>query len=99
MDIILVPLLKLSIELLGFYKFLIFLFIVLQWLEFFKIINTYNRFVSIASDVLFRLVNPALSIFKRFLPTIGGIDLSPIALIFFVYFVQDVLYQLLMRMQ
>ncbi len=95
MDIILVPLLKLSIEILGLYKFLIFLFIVMQWLEFFKVVNSYNRVVSILNDILFRLVDPGLRIFKRFLPAVGGIDLSPIALIFLVYFVQDVLYQIL----
>ncbi len=62
---------------------------VLSWLVAFNVINTNNRFIYIAGDFLHRVTEPALRPIRRYLPNLGGIDLSPIVLILLLIFVRD----------
>jgi YggT family protein len=62
---------------------------VLSWLIAFNVINTNNRFIYIAGDFLHRVTEPALRPIRRYLPNLGGIDLSPIVLILLLFFVRD----------
>ena len=71
---------------------------ILSWLVAFNVINTHNRFVYLALDVLNRLTAPALRPIRRLLPNLGGIDISPVILILLLYFVRDVLYRLAVRL-
>jgi len=62
---------------------------VLSWLVAFNIINTHNRVVQIAGDFLFRITEPLLVPIRRVLPNMGGLDLSPLVLIFIIMFIQS----------
>ena len=62
---------------------------VMSWLVNFNVINTQNRFVYIMGDFLHRVTDPALRPIRRFLPNLGGIDLSPIVLILLLIFVRN----------
>ncbi len=62
---------------------------VLSWLVAFNVINTNNRFIYLAGDFLHRVTEPALRPIRRYLPNLGGIDLSPIVLILLLIFVRD----------
>lgn len=62
---------------------------ILSWLVAFNVINTQNRFVYIMGDFLHRVTDPALRPIRRFLPNLGGIDLSPIVLILLLIFVRN----------
>jgi|TARA_B100001750_G_C15367337_1_gene525457 YggT family protein len=62
---------------------------ILSWLIAFKIINTSNRFVFIVIDFLYRLTEPALRPIRRFLPNLGGVDISPIVLILILIFLRN----------
>lgn len=62
---------------------------VLSWLVAFNVINTRNRFVFTVGDFLHRVTEPALRPIRRYLPNLGGIDLSPIVLILLLIFVRD----------
>lgn len=95
MDIIFVPLLAVLIHAIDLYKFFLFAFVIMSWLEVFGIINSYNRFIYSLNIFLFRIIDPALTPIRRFVPTLRGIDLSPIALLFILYFVQGVLIQII----
>ncbi|MCH8183370.1 MAG: YggT family protein [Proteobacteria bacterium] len=64
---------------------------VMSWLVNFNVINTQNRFVYIMGDFLHRVTEPALRPIRRFLPNLGGIDLSPIVLILLLVFVRNLL--------
>ncbi|PPR23293.1 MAG: hypothetical protein CFH40_01107 [Alphaproteobacteria bacterium MarineAlpha10_Bin3] len=66
---------------------------VLSWLVAFKVVNTQNRFVYLAGDFLHRVTEPALRPIRRFLPTLGGIDLSPIVLILLLFFAKSLLFE------
>ncbi len=62
---------------------------VLSWLVAFNVINTNNRFIYLAGDFLHRVTEPALRPIRRYLPNLGGIDLSPIVLILLLVFVRN----------
>lgn len=67
---------------------------VLSWLVAFDVVNVRNRFVGMVGEVCFRLTEPVLRPIRRFVPLIGGIDLSPIVLIFAIMFLQSFLMRL-----
>lgn len=73
------------------YVWIIILQVVLSWLIAFNVINTQNRFVYLIGDFLYRVTEPALRPIRRFLPNLGGIDLSPIVLLLLLYFAQRLL--------
>ncbi len=80
------PILWLILTILEFYTYIIFASVILSWLVAFQVVNTRNRFVYIVNDVLYRLTEPALSRIRRYMPHLGGVDLSPIILIALVFF-------------
>ncbi|MFT4090673.1 MAG: YggT family protein [Asticcacaulis sp.] len=51
---------------------------VLSWLVAFNVINTRNPFVYQVMRTLDALTYPLLEPFRRFIPNLGGIDISPI---------------------
>ena len=97
MDIILIPFLRLMIQAISLYKFMLLIYIILGWLEVFNIINRYNQFVYGTHNFLFRIVEPVLTPIRRIMPNFGGLDLSAVALIFGLHFIQDILYQLIIK--
>jgi YggT family protein len=46
-------------------------------------------------EFLWRVTEPALRPIRRFMPNLGGIDISPIILILIIYFLQMVLQNIL----
>ncbi len=78
------------------YVWALILSAVLSWLVAFKIINTSNRFVYTIGDFLHRVTEPALRPIRRFVPYLGGVDLSPIILILALFFIRDLLYDILL---
>jgi YggT family protein len=91
MDILFVPLFTVLIKIVDLYQFFLIIYVVLGWLEVFNVVNRYNRFVYGIHTILFRLIEPVLTPIRRFLPDMGGIDFSPLVLIFGLYFIQGVL--------
>ena len=61
---------------------------VFSWLIAFNIVNINNRFVYTLVDFLNRLTEPFLRPIRRFLPDLGGVDISPIILILLLYTIQ-----------
>ncbi len=68
---------------------------VLSWLVAFNVLNTSNRFVYAAGDVLYRVTEPALRPLRRVLPNLGGIDVSPVVLILLLIFLRNLLFEYL----
>lgn len=73
------------------YIWLLVISAVMSWLIAFNVINTQNRFVYLAVDTLHKLTEPALAPIRRLLPSLGGIDISPIVLILLLIFVRDLI--------
>ncbi len=70
---------------------------ILSWLIAFNVLNTHNRFVHMAGDFLHRITEPALRPIRKFLPNMGGIDLSPIVLILLLFFARSLLFEYMPR--
>jgi YggT family protein len=97
MDIIFVPIINCVLVALSLYRYAILAYIILGWLEFFKVINPYSQIVYSIHNALFSLVEPALNHIRRLLPIRTAIDFSPMLLILAVYLVEDVLSRILFR--
>ena len=64
---------------------------ILSWLIAFNVLNTQNRFVYSVADILYRVTDPVLGPIRRFLPDLGGVDISPVVLILGLMFLQNLL--------
>ena len=78
-------------QILQVYKFAIILYVILNMLISFNIINYNNKLISVVMDFLFRLTEPFLKIIRKFLPNLGAIDLSPVILIILIEATQFVM--------
>ena len=84
-------LLYLIIQIINLFQFVLIIYIVLTWLVSFNVINTGNRFVYSILDTLYRLCEPSLNFVRRYLPTFGAIDLSPIVVYLVLWFMKSLL--------
>ena len=71
-------LLYLIIQLIDLYKWFLIIYVIATWLVGFGIINTTNKFVYSLLTALHKICEPSLRIIKRYVPTFGNIDISPI---------------------
>ncbi len=78
-------------QVIGLYITLVIIQVVLSWLVAFNVLNTSNRFVYLVGDFLYRITAPALNPLRRLLPSMGGMDLSPVVLILGLYFLRVLL--------
>ena len=69
---------------------------VLSWLVAFGVVNPYNRFVQVTGNMLARITDPLLAPIRRMLPSMGAVDLSPLVLIFIIYFIQSFIRHLML---
>ena len=76
------------------YIWIIIINAISSWLVAFNILNTQNRFVFSVLDTTSKLTDPALNKIRRFLPTFGSIDLSPVVLILFLMFIRNLVFEI-----
>ena len=60
---------------------------ILSWLVAFDVVNYRNRVVYSVGTFLDRITSPLLEPFRRIIPSLGGIDVSPIVVILLLQFV------------
>ena len=77
--------------LLDTYIWVIIAYAVMSWLVAFDVINMRNNFARNITIALNAIVEPALRPIRRFIPALGGIDISPVILIFIILFIRSVL--------
>jgi YggT family protein len=94
MHVILGPIFGLIDIVLGLFVWILILSVIMSWLISFNVVNTTNRFVYMLADFMYRLTEPALRPIRRFIPNLGGLDISPIVLLLVIWFVRDVLRRL-----
>lgn len=61
---------------------------ILSWLFAFDVINHRNRFVNQIAGFLDAVTRPLLEPFRRIIPPLGGIDVSPIVVLLLLQFVR-----------
>ncbi|MFW5834375.1 MAG: YggT family protein [Pseudomonadota bacterium] len=87
-------LLNLVSTVVNLYIWALIIAVVLTWLVQFNVVNSRNRFVFLVGDFLARITEPALQPIRRFMPNLGGIDLSPVILILLLTFANSLLWEL-----
>ena len=84
-------LLGLIIQIINLYKLVLLIYIIATWLISFNIINTSNRFIYSVMEILYRLSEPSLRLVRKYVPTFGNIDISPIIVYLLLWFIQSLL--------
>jgi YggT family protein len=74
---------------LDIYWWLIIASAIFSWLYAFNVVNPRNQFVMTIGNSLSRLTEPALRPIRRFMPDLGGIDISPIILLLVIFFLRQ----------
>ena len=75
------------------YLWIIIINAILSWFVAFNLLNTQNRFVFSVLDVTYKLTDPALNKIRRFIPTFGSIDISPVILILLLMFLRNLIFE------
>lgn len=87
------------LTLLSLFFNIAFLVIILQvavsWLIAFDVINTKNQQAQNLLRLLHKLTEPVYSRIRRFIPPIGGIDLTPLVVMIALSILQSILFSLL----
>lgn len=91
----LAALLELAGVVLSLYVWILIVGAVLSWLSAFDVVNTRNRFVALVGEFCYRVTEPALRPIRRFIPVVGGMDMSPMVLILAIWFLQSFLRNLM----
>ena len=76
------------------YLWIIIINEVLSWLVAFNILNTQNRFVFALLDATYKMTDPVLNKIRRFIPTFGSIDVSPVVLILLLMFLRNIIFEI-----
>ena len=84
-------LLLLIIQIINLFQFILVIYIIATWLINFNIINTSNRLVYTIMDAMYRLCEPSLNFVRKYLPTFGSVDLSPIVVYLGLWFIKSLL--------
>jgi len=74
---------------LDLYWWIIIASAIFSWLYAFNVVNPRNQFVGTVGNALYRLTEPALRPIRRFMPDLGGIDISPIILLLILFFLRQ----------
>ncbi|MCF4099948.1 YggT family protein [Maritalea mediterranea] len=84
-------LLEIIMIVLTLYWWVAIIMIVMSWLLNFNVINYSNQFVATIWRIVDGLTKPVLDPIRRFVPSFGGIDISPIILFIGIYALQRVI--------
>jgi YggT family protein len=77
-------------DLLGFYVFILIVTVVVSWLVAFDVINVRNNVVRLTLQTLSVLTEPVAAPIRRFVPPVGGLDLSFLVLLVLIQLVRSV---------
>ena len=76
---------------LNLYIYVIIASAIFSWLYAFNIVNSSNQLIAMIGQVLYNLTEPALRPIRRFMPDLGGVDISPIVLLLGIFLIQNVI--------
>jgi YggT family protein len=91
------PFLWLIDTIITLYIYILIATAILSWLIAFNVVNMRNNIVASIADVLYRITEPALRPIRAMLPSLGGIDISPVVLIIGLLFVERLIFWLYYR--
>lgn len=78
-------------DILGIYSAIIIASAIMSWLVAFGVVNVRNQFIRVIVDLLYRVTEPVLRPIRRFLPNLGGIDISPVVALLLIIVIQHLI--------
>lgn len=85
------PIVALLLLLLDLYWWVVVIAVVVSWLVAFGVLNTYNHLARSIIRALDALTEPVFRPIRRILPSLGGLDLSPLIVLIAIWFLEYVL--------
>jgi len=82
---------QLILKILDIYSAIIIASAIMSWLVAFGVVNVRNQFIRVVVDLLYRVTEPVLRPIRRFLPNLGGIDISPVVALLLIIVIQHVI--------
>jgi len=86
------PFLWLILTIIDIYIWIVIIMAILSWLTAFNVVNSRNPVVSQILYGLYRLTEPVLGPIRRVIPSMGGLDLSPMVLLVGLMFLKQAIY-------
>jgi YggT family protein len=78
-------------NIISLYILLLLVQVVMSWLIVFNVVNVRHPLVNSIGRFLYQITEPALRPIRRIVPTLGGIDISPLILVFILGFARKLL--------
>ena len=82
---------KLLIFILQVYFYIIIASVIVSWLIAFEVVNIKNPQAHNLVYLLYKLTEPVYKPLRKFIPPIGGIDITPIVVIFGIFILQELI--------
>lgn len=82
------PIADLIFTVIHLYNYVLIIWMILSWLISFGIVNRYQPMVQKINYALFKLTDPLLRPIRKYMPDLGGLDISPIVLILIFSFIE-----------
>jgi YggT family protein len=76
---------------LNIYTWIIIASAIFSWLYAFGVVNPRNQAVATIARVLYQLTEPALRPLRRFVPNLGGLDITPLILLLIIFLIERVI--------
>jgi YggT family protein len=86
-----IPVLNTIMYALNIYIWILIAAAVFSWLYAFNVINSRNQFVNSIGRFLYAVTEPVLRPIRRFMPDLGGVDISPIIVFILIYLIQQLI--------
>jgi YggT family protein len=83
------PFVALIVTVIDAYFFVVIASVVMSWLVAFDVVNMRNKFAAMIAQALFQLTEPVYQPIRRFMPNLGGIDISPVVVILALQFLRN----------
>ena len=80
-------------RIIDLYVLILIINAILSWLIAFNVLNTQNRFVFSVLEFSYKLTDPPLNYIRKFIPNLGAVDISPVILIFLLYFLRNLVFE------
>ena len=78
----------LLVQILNILWWIVILSVIFSWLYAFNVINSSNRFVDAVGRFLYNVTEPIYRPIRRYMPDLGGIDITPIIVLLIITFLQ-----------
>ncbi|HEY5237427.1 MAG TPA: YggT family protein [Rhizomicrobium sp.] len=82
------PIVWVLLQLIDLYVWVVIVAVIASWLIAFGVVNLHNQFVRRVVQILDAVTDPVFRQVRRVVPPVGGLDLSPLIVIFGLYFIR-----------